>query len=217
MITSWPCLWRYRKSGVHASQQPNYFTSSTVTVLLPTSASNVSWTPFRHKAYWCDQSTHFVRILIIQVDVSPAPRASHFVHHHVVARPSLALNSLSMKLPILVSSVSKLVHMTKNCSLSHRHIYSSNILHLQQQLDCLVYSDIFGHCKNSRYLGEDLPPCYACWSFSRDYAQSAAFYKITYQIAPPPFSRLGTCGASYSLIANEYVSLLVHVLVCWRI
>lgn len=105
----------------------------------------------------------------------------------------------------------------RNLTLSHRYIHSSNICHLQQQLDCIVRSDTFGHCQSFRDLGEDFTPCSACRSSSRDYVQFYDFYQDTYQILPPPLSQFGTCSLSSPEIDIKYVSLLVQVLECSHI
>lgn len=160
-----------------------------------------------------------VRILMIQVDVSLTPGASQFVHFLLVARSSITHYTLSMKSLTLVSSVSILIQYNEKLPIFYRDIYTSNNCHLQQQLDCLVRSDIFGRYKSCLGLGEDKPLCYTCWSSSLDHVQFIDFYKVTYQITPPPFSQFGTCSASFPEINNKCISLLMHwqVLACSRI
>lgn len=101
-----------------------------------------------------------VRILMIQVDVSLTPGASQFVHFLLVARSSITHYTLSMKSLTLVSLVSILIQYNEKLPIFYRDIYTSDNCHLQQQLDCLVRSDIFGRYKSCLGLGEDKPLLY---------------------------------------------------------
>ncbi len=197
MITFWPCHSRYQKSGTHPSQQPNYFSSSTVMVSLSTSTSIVWETPFKHKAYWYDHSIHRVWMLIVQIDVSLAPEASHFAHHHVVARSSFTRQSLSKKSRILVSSVSKPIrHYEKLLIFSWGYSYFEHLPSTTTTgLSCLLWH--FWALQEVPWPWWGSNSMLYFWSSSRDHVQFDYLHKVTFQIALPPFSQFGTCSESH--------------------